>query len=297
MQRMKTRSSVLYTLLTISSLLICASSDAAWYEDVKFSCDDPLRLRGIAMSWLAPDLPITHTAVSQDRGYAVLPMHKFLDAGQGKGAVWSTAALDAKRAEQLRAAVAGSKHDVPIPVEVGSGWFVSYLLKTPGAIILESAMAVMNSLAPKKMPANVFEYLVTDGGVLVKVIEAGLNVKKQPFVAERVLYTVSLGKETRTLTVSVCVYPARVDIERIQSLGAKNNLALIAKGDKRWAVVNLDEPKEMPYQEYERDGEFISIARVNGGINDKFRISMWGGPWQIRQDDKWATLYAKTQAR
>jgi hypothetical protein len=283
------------------AFLLCAApaNAASWYEDMEFNCVAPLPgvRQGVA-TWLTRDLPVTYTSVAQGKAFATLSYKTFASAAINKGDVWDAVAVDTAKAADLKKFVSGAAHDVPVAINLISGWMQGWALGR-AAKPVTALQAYLVDKSSDKIGADALVYVIADGAVLGRILEAKRNDAKQAMLAERLVYTVQIGRETRAINLAVCVYPLRIRFERLQTVGQMNNKALVATGDKKWTVIDVDTGKqEGAYAEHEDDGEYIYVERLDGlGKGDRLRVSMWGGAYQGRQGDKWVTFYARTSAQ
>jgi len=206
--------------------------------------------------------------------------------------------LDAARSKLFKAHVANQedKYSVPFVTQnlpALSGYFVS---NTSSLVISVFFSYLFDSVGTAKLEAQSLALLAAKGGKLTRF--SSVHFSNGLYVSNMMLvYSVEVGQETRKVIVATCTYPTRLKVRSFEtSIGVNDKRLLLENG--LWYVEDLttgDRQRGSLLPDKE-DADFIYLKGQNfSSFYENYRISKFGGPFQVEDEGVWVNLYANTK--
>jgi hypothetical protein len=301
----------LFLLLTLQTMVgmpprpITVAVADEWYLSASFSCADPLGL-GPAYSpgfGFINQIPLKITNVNQEKGYLDLGYGNFaklLEKSPTGGIIESKQLTNSKAVSLRSILLQRSQNDVvPFVGQTLISVILAYTLKTNAGLVAGTFFSyVFGEQQAKSIQPRVLAEVVAEGGTLDSVLIGFKDKDQHPYAIHAFEYTVKVGAENRHYITTACIYPVRATVTQMKTLAAANNKIFKLQQDGKWRKWDITDAKfeDDPLTETGRDADFIYFTLNNPrDISNIQRISLRGGPWQVKQNGTWLTLCSKTE--
>jgi len=270
------------------------------------SCSDPFVLENTYMNgaWFQKYLDLKYVHVDQEIGYAQLTKvehDEILNAGS-QGELLESYKLSAQDAKTLRNKLLADSSDSVVPFGAKIVSSLSVYAGNPASFITGSFLKYLLAQdAFVKAKARDIAQVIADGGHVNRLLAIGTNSQSQNFLINTFVYAVDIANEHREYATASCTYAVKVDYSEFETKSTQNNKIIRRVSDKTWNRIDIDTNHvEQVLFETGRDDDFIYLNEndPNNRINDAYRFSLKGGPWQTKMDSgTWGTLCSKVIAR
>lgn len=286
-------------------LLICGllflggdlqAKDSSWYQNAKFSCEDPLNLEPIYMngSWFHAYLDLHFTSISNEKGYVQIGASDYSSwlSHQMQGGTLESYTLLSGSASTLRAHLLSIADDKTVPI---AGNVISILLRYLGGGSLVSSgliKYVTSQAGVQQSNARVLAALTASGGMINRLLTPAKSSNGNTYLVHSFEYAVQVGSEQRHHFMASCTYPVKLLFTEFRTTSPLNKKLLRHGIGNVWAFINAEtNVQEATWTETDRDDDYLYF--VESGT-DKYRISLSGGPLQKNVSGTFYTLYPQT---
>jgi len=297
--------------LVLSVLLLLVPEapavDNSWYTSASISCSDPLILQDSYMngSWFYKYLNFHYVHVSHGTGYVELSKADYdtILAVQPQSVVLESHQLTTENAKFLRAKLFATSKDAVVPVTAA---IISPLLnyvQAPGNYVAGGFIKYLLSRdAAVKADARGLSEVTAEGGRVDRLLAIGADsARRHSYLLETFDYRIQVGNEARHYPTISCTYAVKIMYKEFVTQATSNNKIFRKAVGERWDRIDIDTNRaEQILYETGRDDDYLYLNEndPNNRINDAYRISLNGGPWQTKgSDGTWRTLCSKVVVR
>jgi hypothetical protein len=215
--------------------------------------------------------------------------------------VFNTVKIDANKTKSLQAifSQASDQTEVPMFAKVAADVATIPLppaLSVIGSVAFDQFFAIADKSSMSLKNASI---LIASGGTVYR--HAAVDVRLADgniFLVSSKEYSVSVGDESRSMSVEACIYPINASIVEFDTVGQFNNKILKTTGTSTWQEIDVDDAKsDSTFTLTKQLGGYYYFHEDSGEIapNKEIRISVLGGPYQfLDTDNSWKNFYLKT---
>ncbi len=284
-----------------------ASAQTDWYRDIGSHCSGHLPLVAGVQTFFAKRLSFISIAPGGNLAVTLAPA-QIAEFSSRTPFVFEVVDLSGAQAVSLKKVFAASADQrVPLLFKVANAFLINFtipatLLNVGTGFAFDFLYSQVDSIPTSIENAGAF---LAEGGKL----EQQLSIKKSAqgrFVLSQAVYSVPVGKESRTFIISACIYPIAVQVSEFQTEGPFNNKIVKPRDGKNWGVWDIEDKKwdsrVLRYLSQDADSYLFESDEIeNNNVVGKsiHRISLLGGVWQVKNSDwpQFKNLYLKVSAR
>lgn len=289
--------------LTISAIPNAALAEVSWFQSEEAKCNGSGQVRAALESGDFFKNFVSTTVNDAISGHVHAIVSKRVVNDIEKPRYYETVNLTADKAAILSSIVSKQADAVDVP------WFASELYPRliglfnggVGSLLSDGAFSYLF----KKLDAAADSYSrlahdIVDGGTLHQVIQMGRTKDDgRTYTMLLDVYSVSIGNTQRDYVLSSCVYPTEVKVSEFKTVAASGNKILRFDGND-WEQLDIESGRldSIDFSFVGQDMEFYYFNEmVDGAVFNEFRISMFGGAYQLKTGGSWATLYPITTSQ
>lgn len=283
-------------------LTFAVSAQASWPMNTSHSCSDPFRINSLVATnnWMPPDPNLR--VVTNGNGQLMAELDAtdvHADASLlNTYRVSQEITLDEARTKIFKAHLAGQDDKFTVPFVIQnlpalSGYFVS---NTSSVAISVLFAFLFDDVGTAKMEVQSLAVIAAQGGKLTRY--SSVNFSNGLYISNVMLvYSVDVGQETRKVIVASCTYPTHLALRAFETtIGVNDKRVLLENG--QWYVEDLKTGDRQPGSllPVKEDSEFIYLKGQNfSSFYEDYRISKFGGPFQVQDEGEWVNLYTNTK--
>lgn len=205
--------------------------------------------------------------------------------------------LDASHASELRKHMERQADLYTVPLITQnlpslSGYFVT---NTASLVIGGLFSYLYDTVGAARINAEAFKPLVAQGGIITSY--SSVNFSNGLYISNSSLvYSINVGNESRKIVISSCTYPAQLVVNSFETTIGVNDKRLLRE-ENSWFVEDLESGDRQPgsLKPVKQDEVFLYFEAIDfSAFYSEYRIAKFGGPFQVKDDGQWRTLYAST---
>jgi hypothetical protein len=283
--------------------------DTSWYMSATSGCMDPYALSATINNgvWFHKYPDLHFVSVSEQIAYAVVtkPDYDSLVLANKAGLISESHSLSAAEASVVRGKLYNDSTNAVVPVAFDVISLLISYVGSPGSFGVSKALAggfikyLLSRDSAAKVSARTLSEVMADGGTFSRLLRIGTDQDHRSVLIDATVYDVRVGNEQRRYVPLSCTYPVKVVFSEFHTDAQSNNKIYRRVSGTRWQVIDVDMQKlDDTLFEVRRDDTFLYLSEndPNSRINDAFRISLNGGPFQRDAGGIWQTLYSQTHA-
>jgi len=285
-----------YFFICLMCLLLLISSKAEaseWFETEGADCSGLISLGEAFYAIIGKNSSVNKGSGAANY-YLTLQAEMFSKLLNDKvDLILNITALNSYQAKNLRKIVANRAEKIKVPTFVTMSTSITTgLLLTP---VSGTASGLLTSFFYDKINASAYSFkeasmFIADGGEVYRRLSLLERQDGSFFVSSTAEYRVNVGNEIRNFFYYGCIYPVSVIVVEFRTKGQYNNKIIRNTHERTWRIWDITDKKyHVDSLIYKKQDKGYYYFMEN---EEEHRISFTGGPWQIKRDNKFKTLYA-----
>jgi hypothetical protein len=279
-------------LAAVTLIANVQAEDKSWYQNAKFSCEDPFSLEHSYMDggWYSKYLDLRLTSVSNERGYLPFPKMDYDSLSKNtNGILFEKHTLSKQEAGTLRSILSSAAADKVVPVTAA---VTSAVLGYIGAasFVTTGLLKYLTTVdASQRVDARVLAAVTAEGGDLDRLLTAVKTTDAKPYLVHTFEYAVRVGAEERHYVTVSCTYPVKLLFSEFRTTQPANKKLLRYFSGATWKLINADTmTEEATWIETDRDDDYLYFAESSTNI---YRVGLTDGAIQKNVAGTWFYVY------